>query len=125
MSDLISRQAAIEAIVAARDKQAAKQAYGWEWEYNGFNYAIQALPMPSAEPEQRWIPCSERLPEKCKDVFVCYDFKSRKSISIAACYSDGSFHGYDDEYLTPDGRKYRKVIAWMPLPKPYQEEGGE
>lgn len=51
MSDLISRSEAVKAIIKIRDKQAAKQEYGWEFEYNGFNHAILALPMPFAEPE--------------------------------------------------------------------------
>ena len=71
---------------------------------------------------QQWIPCSERLSEKGKDVLVCYDFKGNRSVLIGALYSDEKFYGYDDEYLTPEGRKYRKAVAWMPLPEPY---GGE
>lgn len=80
---------------------------------------------PHAEdgfPEQRWIPCGERLPEKGKEVLVCYDFKGHRSVLIGTLYGDEKFHGYDDEYLTPEGRKYRKAVAWMPLPEPYQGE---
>ena len=49
MSDYISRAEAVAAIVARRDELATKKVYGWEWEYNGLNYAIQALPVPSAD----------------------------------------------------------------------------
>lgn len=56
-----------------------------------------------------------------KEVLVCYDFKGYRSVYIANFYGDGEFCGYDDEYLTPDGRKYRKAVAWMPLPEPYRE----
>ena len=49
--DLISRKAAVNAIVRKREEQAAKEEYGWEWEYSGFNFAIQALPLPYKEGE--------------------------------------------------------------------------
>ena len=49
MTDYISRKEAVAAIVAARDQRMKEQPYGWEWEYNGFNSAIQALPIPAAD----------------------------------------------------------------------------
>lgn len=72
-------------------------------------------------PEQRWIPCSERLPEERKEVLVCYDYKGHRFVLIGTLYGE-KFHGYDDEYLTPEGRKYRKAVAWMPLPEPWKGE---
>jgi hypothetical protein len=69
-----------------------------------------------------WIPCSERLPEVGSQVIVCYEFKKKRYIYIADFYGDGKFHGLDDEYLTTQGRKYRKAVAWMPLPTPYRSE---
>ena len=78
--------------------------------------------LPSTQPEQRWIPCEEGLPEVGKDVMVCYDFKGHRSVLIGVLYGDETFHGYDDEYLTPEGRKYRKAVAWMSLPEPYRED---
>ncbi len=69
-----------------------------------------------------WIPCSEQLPEKGNEVLVCYDFKGYRSVLIGTLYGDGKFHGYDDEYLTPEGRKYRKAVAWMPLPLVFKED---
>ena len=106
-SDTISRQAAIDAV----------------YKSSGTGTALKALKaLPSAQPEQRWFPCSERLPEVGKDVMVCYDFKGHRSVLIGVLYGDEKFHGYDDEYLTPEGRKYRKAVAWMPLPEPWRGE---
>ena len=62
MDDLISRQAAIDAI-EHRLAEPAYQHTGEDW-YVGMNCAESELyELPSAQPEQRWIPCSERLPE--------------------------------------------------------------
>ena len=69
-----------------------------------------------------WIPVTERLPEVGSEVLVCFDFKGKRSVYIANFYGDGEFHGLDDEYLTSEGRKYRKAVAWQPLPDPYDGE---
>ena len=66
----------------------------------------------------RWIPCSERLPEVGSQVLVCYEFKKKRYVYIADFYGDGKFYGLDNEYLTTEGRKYRKAVAWMPLLTP-------
>ena len=70
---------------------------------------------PTIEPEQRWISCSERLPEPRVDVWTCSDI--------------GQIQGYYEENVGVwyasfgQGRDYLElyVTAWMPLPEPYAE----
>lgn len=86
----------------------------------------------------RWIPCSERLPEEHDSIF-----KKSKGTNR---WTDGMFEGISDDVNvtiefedgtrktktshTLDGkwkceREYgikMKVIAWMPLPEPYKEK---
>lgn len=79
-----------------------------------FCYAIDHA--PTIEPEPRWIPCSERLPEPRTDVWTCSDI--------------GQIQGYYEENVGVwyasfgQGRDYLELIvtAWMPLPAPYREE---
>ena len=85
------------------------------------NLLDRIMAKASAQPEQRWIPCSERLPDECKEVLVCYDFEGYRYVLIGTLYGD-EFHGYEDEYLTPERRKYRKAVAWLPMPEPWKGE---
>lgn len=82
-----------------------------------------------------WIPCSERLPEESGYYLVTYHY-----------WSDGNFlPKYDDTYVrrlhyqisehfvgwnypkNVDDRAendcHKEVIAWQPLPEPYQPKG--
>ena len=71
---------------------------------------------------QQWIPCSERLPKakygESKNVLA-----SCESGYIRLLYFDGG------NWCYPTGEVYENsfdfVIAWMPLPEPYREDGEE
>ena len=160
MNDLISRQAAIDiernatvdtnpSHFEAHQKftqyidDAEISSFGrWQWS-NGFNTALTAVgidlkKLPSAQPEQRWIPCSERLPENNDPVNVTWvnhnpevyyaDIKD-KPFTATAHYHNGRWYWFSSvtqDYLneydvwTPDlVDKDVEITAWMPLPEPY------
>lgn len=71
--------------------------------------AIKAL---STESAQKWIPCSERLPEKDELVLATV----WNDVVIAWRNRYGGWESAEDMYEKGD------VIAWMPLPEPYREE---
>ena len=124
MDDLISRQAAIDAI---------NSHFGFSIEEE-YGSAVQEVinGLPSAQPEQRWIPVTERLPEE-KDagrilkklgtskrseyVLATVEVKGER-MTITACTYDGEWD-WNMKYAFPD----YKIIAWMPLPEPPKEGG--
>ena len=70
---------------------------------------------PTIEPEQRWIPCSERLPEEYGEYLV-----TKHTIG----WNCEEYDVNDIAYFDGDGfHKADRVIAWMPLPEIYQEGG--
>lgn len=116
--DTISRAAAIDAICAVCGNDCDKS----EFVYNApqdeqvilcpEHYCLCNL--PSAQPEQRWIPCGERLPEDDVEVLITDDSGGVQWLAIdkMLSYEDGS------------GRFWvasQNPTAWMPLPEPYQE----
>ena len=119
MDDLISRQAALDAL---------------EWKWAG-KAAIDAIKnLPTAEPRKgRWIPVSERLPEEDNDVLISYRYKdgegdtSHVEIDITSygtvCFGGRQIHTLK-EWRQPFDYFHTnyEVIAWMPLPEPYREE---
>ena len=81
---------------------------------------IKAL--TSVQPEQRWVPCSERQP----DVNGWYI----TTISGEICGQDRAFSGMSEfangKWMSGDDvDETEMTIAWMPLPEPYQEGDGK
>ena len=109
MDDLISRQAAIDAADAVwsvtGDKNVAKV---WD----------QIKDLPSAQPEQQWIPCSERLPEDEQPILFS---TTTGRVHQGRFHRDNSVNRW---YSSLDKmRAYNNVVnAWMPLPEPYKED---
>ena len=115
--------------------------------FAGNHSALKALinMQPTIEPEQNWIPCSERLPD---NAYILGAFCPRYLVMTKWGISEGWFNPdhdggmwnvliwffmgrYDDEsdidFCKGDKPKLmwlpkKFVIAWMPLPEPYKEE---
>ena len=80
---------------------------------------INAMPTVDAEPQ--WIPCSERLPEEpfgCLVTVLDTDPVTMDEFENILPY----FVGWDGEqWNDADGEQCPfEVLAWMPLPKPYE-----
>ena len=74
-------------------------------------------------PEPHWIPCSEGLPEDGRQVLVY-----ARSVHYALAKYDEMREAdgtYKKQWVTFDAWKpfytIKEVIAWMPLPEPYQK----
>ena len=134
MDDLISRQAAIDALDKRFDDIPMEQTQ----EILLLRRDLRTL--PSAQPEQRWIPCSERLPEAEDCPMDCLVTRKSKYIGnytdMAVCEKNGMWTHEDWDAIVlgdvEDGKstglistRDDDIIAWMPLPKPYREERTE
>ena len=81
---------------------------------NGMADTIAELEKKLAERE--WIPCSERLPLKEQDILATTTWGY---VTIANRW-------FGDNWFIHEGNSNAKtsdIIAWMPLPKPYREDG--
>ena len=123
MSDLISRQAAIDAIMGE-----PTDAHYPSW------YAERLEQLPSAQPEQRWIPFKTRpltkeekeehpewdgildckLPDDGQRILVNVSVRGHESVQYDEFYTD------DGSYLDSGYEIGTEATAWMPLPEPHK-----
>lgn len=152
MNDLISRQAAIDAIENAFDRETILNRFVRKIAISAVRLLPSAEPekvcianitlseeqvreavekakseivqvFPSTQPEQQWIPVSERLPEEpfgCLVTVWDTDPITMDEFENILPY----FVGWDGEQWNDDEGKQCpfEVIAWMPLPEPYRED---
>jgi len=87
-----------------------------------YNSRFAVMNAPTINP-QKWIPCNERLPSE-QDYKACYEAPNG---TVWYCTSEGliglgwyyestwEWANLNNEAIVGD------VIAWMPLPEPYEE----
>ena len=132
MDDLISRQAAIDAIDAVFPVDPMKSEYAQGIACGAALAKTYVEQLPPAQPEQRWIPCSERLPEEDVEVLITYRYKegegdtSHADIDITTygqMYFGGNKVGNHKHWRQPFEyfESNYEVVAWMPLPEPYKD----
>ena len=136
MDDLISRQAAINAVHEEFDGCLV-------WDESGMTMANEVErildSVPPAQPERKtgkWIPFKTRLltdeereehpewdciivgpiPEDGQRMLVSINLKGHEEVQYDEFYSD------DGSYLDSGYEIGSEAVAWMPLPKPYREE---
>ena len=73
--------------------------------------AIELAKIAIALQSQKWIPCSERLPEDNTDVIVCF---YSGIVTEMRYWGNGIFRGIYEHTA-------KTIVAWMPLPEPYRE----
>lgn len=105
--DCVDRQAAIDEFEKELSAKYNKRemAIG----FVGVKSILQGL--PSARPDQHWIPCSERLPDMCRTYYLV-SLADKKEVDIA----------YFTEYGTWETFRNDEVKAWIPLPEPWRGE---
>ena len=72
--------------------------------------------LPHAQPEPHWIPVSERLPEESEYCIIT----ANDGVGYRTTFA--KFQKKAKSWDLTGARSYWKVIAWTPLPKPF--EGG-
>lgn len=96
-SDLIDRQKALDAV-------------------NDCGICIQKiLDIPSAEPERKWILCSDKMPKVRTDVLLAFEKNMAVGFYSHDCWNVNTGNGFYTGVFTDED----KPIAWMPLPEPW------
>lgn len=122
MADYIDRQAAIDALSLMQGIVAH------EGVRKGISIAWQQIKdLPSAQPEQRWIPVKWREPDEEEAKYWCYmadcemPEDGQKILVTDGKYVWKDVHVDDDGLHLDSMEDWQNITAWMPLPEPYKE----
>lgn len=94
----------------------------------GLNEAIEIVKQEAEEYNNGWIPCSERLPEEPEENPL-FEYKTLELYLVTTKYGSSEqdkkypFRAFWNGINFTDGMNILDVVAWMPLPQPYQPKG--
>ena len=88
--------------------------------YAEANGLLEHMHYATSENEMKWIPCSDRLPDKDGSYLIQNDFGGIRCLYYADGWNCSRDYSSGEIY-----REYElhSVVAWMPLPKAYEGEG--
>ena len=117
--DAVSRQAVLDIVKFEENWLSDTKSNNADTDiaFSGIRAQVAKLsPVTSA---QKWIPCSERMPEK-NGFYLC---TTKDCIAILE-FTDGNHHYHERPSFVSDvlGKCNSYVVAWMPLPEPYKAE---
>ena len=93
-------------------KELRERLYGALWKLMEYeDTGLSPEEIERLKEQHRWIPVEERLPEESLNSVIGWD-KYRERCCFVQYYA-GSWHLGDESV---------RIIAWMPLPEPYQPE---
>lgn len=100
----------------SKECRAFQNAFLWEM-------AQDIVKTVAIECSNGWIPVSERLPEEPKENPV-FENKELELYLVSVKNQDYAFRAFWNGKSFTDGWSKLDVIAWMPLPEPYNPEEG-
>ena len=86
--------------------------------------AIHTIRCMEEQPAPRWIPVTKK-PEDGKFVLVCNDEGKMMIAKYESETLDWYYKYTNYDFDVWDNEEQGPVVAWMPLPAPYQYQGGE
>ena len=104
------------------------EKYGKEEAMKGLHFSLQDCisniqSQPTiTQPEPKWIPCSERLPEESGQYLITVKYKPVEGYEDV--YAEhGEWDGEEwDNFCFGHCGEVESIVAWMPLPEPYRGE---